>query len=94
VTFASIRARGSDGFSPPDRTLFDGVFQVPPGHYILATPRSFRLLRYWDFDYPSAAELAAQKNDDHFYVEQFRAAYHAELRAMVYGAMTSSRSEK
>ena len=65
--------QGASGFGPPDRTLFEGVFQVPPGHYILATPGSFRLLRYWDFDYPTATELAAQKGDDLSYIEMFRA---------------------
>jgi len=63
--------QGASGFGPPDRTLFEGVFQVPPGHYILATPGSFRLLRYWDFDYPTATELAAQKGDDPSYIEMF-----------------------
>ena len=29
---------------PPDRTLFDGVFQVPPGHYLLATRAACRIL--------------------------------------------------
>jgi asparagine synthase (glutamine-hydrolysing) len=33
-------------------TLFDGVKQVPPGHYLLATPDSLRVERYWDIDYP------------------------------------------
>ena len=38
------------------RTLFDGVFQVPPGHYLLATDKHVQLNRYWDFDYPQAAD--------------------------------------
>jgi asparagine synthase (glutamine-hydrolysing) len=39
-----------------DRTLFDGVRQVPAGHYLLATRDSVRVVRYWDADYPSAGE--------------------------------------
>lgn len=72
--------QNATGFSPPDRTLFEGVFQVPPGHYIVATPGSFRLLRYWDFDYPIAAELATRRADDGVYVEQFRAALDEAVR--------------
>lgn len=64
----------------PDRTLFEGVFQVPPGHYLLATPHSFRLLRYWDFDYPLATDLAAAPRDDTFYIEQFRATLDEAVR--------------
>ena len=30
------------------RTLFDGVFQVPPGHYLIATDRHIELRQYWD----------------------------------------------
>ena len=35
-----------------DRTLFKGVFQVPPGHYLLATRDHIQIIRYWDLDYP------------------------------------------
>src|SRR5262249_13369657 len=34
------------------RTLFDGIFQVPPGHYLLTTDRHLQLIPYWDFNYP------------------------------------------
>lgn len=64
----------------PDRTLFEGVFQVPPGHCVLVTPHSFRLQRYWDFDYPPAAELASVRKNDAFYIEQFRAALDDAVR--------------
>src|SRR5437660_922543 len=30
------------------RTLFDGVFQVPPGHYLVATEKHLHLIQYWD----------------------------------------------
>ena len=35
-----------------DETLFQGVRQVPPGHYLLASRSGMQLVRYWDFDYP------------------------------------------
>jgi asparagine synthase (glutamine-hydrolysing) len=37
-----------------DRTLFDGVRQVPAGHYLLSTRDATRVVRYWDADYPRA----------------------------------------
>ena len=55
----------------PIRTLFDGVFQVPPGHYFIASDRHIQLHRYWDFDYPTAASFAKPRSD---------ADYAAELR--------------
>jgi len=37
-----------------DTSLFAGVRQVPPGHYLLATASGVRIVRYWDFDYPES----------------------------------------
>jgi asparagine synthase (glutamine-hydrolysing) len=54
------------------RTLFDGVFQVPPGHYLLATDTHVQVSRYWDFDYPAASDTALLRRSD--------ADYKAELR--------------
>ena len=34
------------------RTLFDGVHQIPPGHYMIATDRHVQVAPYWDFNYP------------------------------------------
>jgi asparagine synthase (glutamine-hydrolysing) len=39
------------------RTLFHGVFQVPPGHYLIATDHHFQLNQYWDFNYPAAGDV-------------------------------------
>ncbi len=64
----------------PDRSLYAGVHQVPPGHYLLATPSSFRVLPYWDFDYPLAADLAAHRRDDASYIEEFRAVLDESVR--------------
>ncbi|SFQ68585.1 asparagine synthase (glutamine-hydrolyzing) [Amycolatopsis rubida] len=43
---------------PPDRTLFAGVRQLPPGCFLRASAGGIAVHRYWDLDYPTAAELA------------------------------------
>jgi asparagine synthase (glutamine-hydrolysing) len=53
-----------------DSSLFDGVEQVPPGHYMLATASGVRIVRYWDFDYPHA-DAGAPRSDAE-YAEAFR----------------------
>ncbi len=53
------------------RTLFEGIFQVPPGHYMVATEKGMQLSRYWDFDYPKAVDAAPSRSDAE-YAEQFR----------------------
>jgi asparagine synthase (glutamine-hydrolysing) len=60
------------------RTLFDGVFQVPPGHYMLATDKHFQLHRYWDFDYPKAGGASARRDAD--YAAEFRHALEEAVR--------------
>jgi asparagine synthase (glutamine-hydrolysing) len=45
------------------RTLYAGVFQVPPGHYLVATDAHLQINRYWDFNYPPASDGAPQRSD-------------------------------
>lgn len=68
------------GPAMPDRTLFEGVFQVPPGHYLVATPGGIRVTRYWEFHYPPAAELASSRRDERSYVEEFSAVFEEAVR--------------
>src|SRR5262249_16299902 len=53
------------------RTLFDGVFQVPPGHYLVATDRDVEVTRYWDFDYPKQ-DGSRRHRSDADYAAEFR----------------------
>ena len=40
------------------RTLYEGVFQIPPGHYLIATEKHIQLNQYWDFNYPLASQAS------------------------------------
>ena len=53
------------------RTLYDGVHQVPPGHYLIATENHVQITSYWDFNYPVASD-AAPKRSDADYAAEFR----------------------
>jgi asparagine synthetase B (glutamine-hydrolysing) len=63
------------GPAMPDRTLFDGVHQVPPGHCLTATTNGMRILRYWEFSYPRADELEADTRDESAWIEEFAAVF-------------------
>jgi asparagine synthase (glutamine-hydrolysing) len=65
--------------TPADGTLFKGIHPVPPGHYLLASSGHVRLIRYWDFDYPPAAD-ARPAGTDAEYAERFRAALDEAVR--------------
>lgn len=63
----------------PVRTLFDGVFQLPPGHYLLATDKHVHLKQYWDFDYPKLNGKLSQRSDAE-YASEFRHALEEAVR--------------
>jgi len=60
----------SAGIGGQNRTLFDGVFQIPPGHFMLATENDLQVNRYWDFDYPKEMADTPQRCDKE-YEEEF-----------------------
>jgi asparagine synthase (glutamine-hydrolysing) len=37
---------------PPDRTLFAGIYQLPPASYLVTDGEHVRILPYWDWNYP------------------------------------------
>lgn len=53
------------------RTLYDGVFQIPPGHFMIVTEKHAQVNQYWDFDYPKA-DATAPKRSDADYAAEFR----------------------
>jgi len=63
----------------PVRTLFDGIFQIPPGHYLLATEKHLQLVQYWDFNYPKADHRTTPRPGAD-YVAEFRHALEESVR--------------
>jgi asparagine synthase (glutamine-hydrolysing) len=61
------------------RTLFDGVFQIPPGHFMVASEKHMQLNRYWDFDYPKEVAGGSQRSDQE-YEEEFGQAIEEAVR--------------
>jgi asparagine synthase (glutamine-hydrolysing) len=53
------------------RTLYDGIFEVPPGYFLLATEKHVQLTQYWDFNYPPADAARATRPDAE-YAAEFR----------------------
>jgi asparagine synthase (glutamine-hydrolysing) len=60
-------------FRPHSRTLFEGIYTVPPGHYAIAQHGEVSLYPYWDLAFPTAEELAADDRSDAEVVAGFRA---------------------
>ncbi len=62
-----------------DRTMFEGVYQVPPGHYLLATRQRFQVVPYWDLQYPTAERPAPVRSEAE-HVERMREALLESIR--------------
>jgi len=63
-----------------ERTLYDGIRLVPPGHYLIATDRHIQLVRYWDFNYPAAGGGTGATRSDADYRAELRAALEEAVR--------------
>lgn len=65
-----------------DRSLFRGVHQVPPGHFLVASDRGIELERYWDADYPVAPNGSHEnaKVDPRACLEQVRSLLEESVR--------------
>jgi asparagine synthase (glutamine-hydrolysing) len=42
----------------PPKTVFQNIFELPPGHFLVADLTSLRIERYWRSEFPAASELA------------------------------------
>jgi len=56
---------------PGERTIFQGVYTVPPGHFMRATRDGFRVHQYWDVNYPRDVDAPPPRTDAE-YIEGFR----------------------
>jgi asparagine synthase (glutamine-hydrolysing) len=66
-----------------DRTLFNGVYQLPPAHYLVATKGRIRVTRYWDLNYPRSDQRRDQtirERSEGEYVEKLRCALDEAVR--------------
>jgi len=67
------------GTNLQNRSLFKGIYQIPPGHYLLASPNHQQIVQYWDFDYPEAGKISSSYSEQD-YIEQFRAEFEEAIK--------------
>lgn len=60
-------------------TFYDGIFQLPPGHYLkVSTDRQLRPQKYWDF----SDQIEKQREDrgEEYYLEKIREIFESSVR--------------
>ncbi|MFZ0664024.1 MAG: asparagine synthase (glutamine-hydrolyzing) [Acidobacteriaceae bacterium] len=67
-----------EGGNHQSRTLYDGVLQVPPGHYLIANHKHIEVHQYWDFNYPVADKAPVRSDAD--YAAELRDAFEEAVR--------------
>jgi asparagine synthase (glutamine-hydrolysing) len=61
-------------FNTHENAIFDGVHSVPQGCYAIAKDGQVRIYPYWDWDIPTAQEMAADSRSEDEVVGDFRSA--------------------
>lgn len=64
---------------PPDRTPFAGIYQVPPGSYLVTDGARVNIHSYWDWDYPTADRTRLDR-DPREWVERLSAKFDEAVR--------------
>jgi len=54
-----------------DSTLFEGVRQVPPGHFLIANQNGVQIKPYWDLDYPMHYDMLPERSEEE-HIEELR----------------------
>ncbi|MCL4295327.1 MAG: asparagine synthase (glutamine-hydrolyzing) [Anaerolineae bacterium] len=65
VNLSALETMLSLGFVPGPATMFEGIYKLPPAHFLIARRGAFRLKKYWQLSYQenrtiSEAEAAEQ----------------------------------
>ena len=61
------------GFAGPhERTMFKGIRAVPPGCFAIAQDGEVRIYPYWDWEFPTADEIARDDRSEEEIVADFR----------------------
>ncbi len=47
-----------------DHTFFNGVFELPPAHFMIVTPENHKIVKYWNLEFPIEGDYSALNKKD------------------------------
>jgi asparagine synthase (glutamine-hydrolysing) len=57
VNFSALQAMLTLGFVPGPATMFQGIYKLPPAHFLLAKNGIWQLTKYWQLDYRQKRQI-------------------------------------
>lgn len=66
VNLAALQALLTVGFVPGPATLFEGIYKLPPAHFLLAQAGQLRLERYWTLSFAGECRLTETEATEQF----------------------------
>jgi asparagine synthase (glutamine-hydrolysing) len=75
--------------APTNRTTFEGIQSLPPGHFLRVRDGRVTLQRYWDLDFPDRGEERRFENDDKA-AEELEAVLRGAIRRRLCGEVPLS----
>ena len=68
INLAALANMLTLGFVPGPATMFQGIYKLPPAHFLMARDGAFNIEQYWQLDYPENNQISLSQA-----VEQFLA---------------------
>ncbi len=63
-----------------ERTCFNNIFSLRPGHFIVATEKDFNIQRYWDLEFATKDSELSENLSEKEYIDKFRDIFEDSVR--------------
>jgi asparagine synthase (glutamine-hydrolysing) len=70
-------------YIPAPKTIFLGIYKLPPGHYLLCSPEGYIVKKYWDLDLCPSPEEKSPEQYQHALLDLLQEAVRCRLPARV-----------
>jgi asparagine synthase (glutamine-hydrolysing) len=67
VNLYALQAMLTLGFVPGPATMFEGIYKLPPAHFLIARDGAFRVERYWQLDYQPNEGISEREAVEQFW---------------------------
>lgn len=66
VNLSALETMLSLGFVPGPATMFEGIYKLPPAHFLIAQGGAFRLKKYWQLSYQENRAISEAEGAEQF----------------------------